>query len=326
MKAVVTGGGGFLGRVIVEFLLAEGFDVWSLSRGRHEELERLGAKTVRCDLSDELPNLDACRDADIVYHVAAKAGVFGKARDYERINVAGTQRVLDACRRFGVPKLVYTSSPSVCFDGKDHLLASNDLPYATRFLASYPETKARAERAVLEANDASLATCALRPHLIFGPRDPHLIPRLLERAKQGRLAIVGDGNNEVSMTYVENAAAAHLAAGRTLTPTSAHAGRAYFISQEEPVKLWTWIAEVLAAAGAPPIRKKLSLRTAYGLGATLEFVWRALRLSGEPPMTRFVAAQLASSHSYTMDPARRDFGYRETIDVAEATRRMLASL
>src|SRR5207237_4860169 len=139
----------------------------------------------------------------------------------------------------GVPRLVFTSSPSVCFDGRDHVNASNDLPYAKRFLAAYPETKARAEKLVLAANGArGLATVALRPHLVFGPGDPHLIPRLLDRARRGRLLAVGDRKNRISLTYVDNAAHAHVDACDRLEPGAAHAGRAYFIAQTEPVRLW----------------------------------------------------------------------------------------
>ena len=326
MKAVVTGGAGFLGRAIVLRLLARGAEVWSLSRGEHPELAALGVRHQACDLAAPEPALEAFEGADIVYHVAAKAGVYGPRDAYERVNVGGTLAVLAACRRHAVPRLVHTSSPSVCFDGTDHVMATNELPIARSFLSPYPESKARAERAVLAANDSRLATCALRPHLIFGPRDPHLIPRLLERARAGRLAIVGDGTNQVSLTYVDNAAAAHLAAGEALTRDAPHAGRAYFVAQEEPVRLWEWIAELLEAVGAPPIRRRLSRRGATALGASLELLWRALRLSGEPPMTRFVAGQLASSHSYSMQPAQRDFGYREEVSMAEATRRLISSL
>ena len=211
-------------------------------------------------------------------------------------NVTGTANVIAACRRHGVGRLVHTSSPSVCFDGEDHVRAGNDLPLARRFNCVYPETKAAAERLVLAANDGGLATCALRPHLIFGPGDPHLIPRLLERARRGRLMAVGDGRNEVSLTYVENAAWAHVDAARRLASGAPHAGRAYFVAQEEPVRLWEWIDELLLRVGLP----------------------------GEPPMTRFVAAQLASSHSYDLEPARRDFGYVERVSGDVALDRLVA--
>lgn len=326
MRALVTGGGGFLGTALCRMLRARGDEVRSLSRGDYPHLRELGVETVRADLLDLAATRRAAEERDVVFHVAAKAGVWGRAADYEAANVTATRHVLEACRQTGVTRLVHTSSPSVCFDGRDHIDASNDLPLAESFLAHYPRTKAAAERLVLEANGSALATCALRPHLIFGPGDPHLLPRLVERARRKRLRIVGDGLNEVTLCYVENAAHAHVLAADSLSPEAPHAGRAYFIGQEEPVRLWTWIGELLERLDLPPIQARLSRAAAARLGGVLEGLWAALRLGGEPPMTRFVAAQLATSHSYDMTPARRDFGYEERVGDAEALSETVAWL
>lgn len=318
MRVVVTGGGGFLGGRIVRQLLAEGHGVTSVSRSRYPELEALGVQCIPCDLADEAKTREALRGAEVVFHVAAKAGVWGKLKDYESANVVATRNVISACQRNGTTKLVHTSSPSVCFDGTDHVNAGNDLPLAKSFLAHYPETKARAEKLAIEANSSQLATCALRPHLVFGPGDPHIIPRLIDRARTRRLFIVGDGTNEVTVSYVENAAHAHLCAAKTLAPGAPHAGRAYFVGQEQPVVLWDWINGLLQRLDAPRVEKQLSERSAYRIGTFMETLWRFLPLPGEPPMTRFVATQLASSHSYDMGPAKRDFGYSEIVSMEEA--------
>ena len=329
MKAVVTGGGGFLGTAIARALRARGDEVCTVSRSRYPHLEELGALELPADLADESATraaFEKAGDIDCVFHVAAKTGVWGPRPEFHAANVLGTKNVLAAARESGAKKLVFTSSPSVCFDGTSHVDASNDLPYATRFLSPYPETKAIAERAALAANDADLSTCALRPHLIFGPGDPHLVPRLLTKAKTGKLAIVGPGDNEVSLTYVDNAAHAHLCAADRLAPNAPCAGKPYFIGQTDSAELWTWINNLLTRLDLPPITRRIPTSLARGAGGLLEIIWRTLRLSGEPPMMRFVAAQLATSHSYSLEPARRDLGYQEQVSLEEGTERLIASL
>jgi nucleoside-diphosphate-sugar epimerase len=176
---------------------------------------------------------------------------------------------------------------------------------------------------VLAANDDRLRTCALRPHLIWGPRDNHLIPRLVARARTGRLRRVGAGANFVDTIYVENAAAAHLQAADALAnPESPVGGKAYFLSQGEPVNCWEWIDEILALAGLPPVERAISLRAGRAIGWTCETVYRALRLKGDPPMTRFLASQLAKAHWFDISVARRDFGYEPAISTGEGMRRL----
>ena len=241
-----------------------------------------------------------------------------------RINVEGTRRLIDACRAAGIDRLVYTSSPSATFDGQDAENATEaDCTYPDHFEADYPESKALAEQLVLAANDADLATTALRPHLIWGPLDPHIVPRLISRRQQGRLARVGDGKNKVSITYIDNAAAAHLQAADVLSPGSANAGKPYFICDDVPVTLWEWIDQLLTDLGLSPVPRSVSVGTAHTLGGILEWVWRTFRLSGEPPMTRFVAAELAASHWYDLSAARTDFGYHTVIDTKEAMARTI---
>ena len=326
MKAVVTGGGGFLGRHLVAALLERGDAVVSYARGEYPALTAAGAACVRGDLADRDALRRTVRGADVVFHAAAKAGIWGDPKAFWTTNVEGTRNVVAACLAAKVPRLVFTSSPSVCFDGKDHVRAGNDLPHARRFLAAYPRTKAQAERIVLGANGSGgLATCALRPHLIVGLDDPHLLPRIIVRARAGKLAVVGDGKNEVSLTAVENAVEAHLAAADRLAPGAQHAGRAYFVSQREPVVLWTWLGDLLERLGVPRPRRRVPLFAAYAAGATLEAWWRVRGLPGEPAMTRFLALELARSHSYDMAPAERDFGYRERSSMSQVTEQLASS-
>lgn len=331
MKVLVTGGGGFLGRYIVEHLLARGDRVRSFGRGRYPDLEALGVEVVRGDIADRDAVLRACQGVDVVYHVAALPGIAMKWAPYEQANIRGTEHVIAACREQGVERLVYTSSPSVTFAGVDQCGADEQAPYDFDWMlahrAHYSRSKAIAEQAVLAANDGRLRTCALRPHLIWGPRDNHLIPRLIDRARKGRLRRVGDGKNRVDTIYVENAAVAHLqAADALLDASSPAAGKAYFLSQNEPVNCWDWIDEILALVDLPPVRKTIARRSAERAGLVLESIYRLLSLSGEPPMTRFLAAQLATSHWFDLSSARRDFGYAPAISTSEGMRRLGAWL
>jgi nucleoside-diphosphate-sugar epimerase len=324
MRAFITGGGGFLGTAIARILVARGDEVTSFSRSRHPHLDALGVRCIQGDVTDYEAVLAAMRGSEVVFHTAAKAGIWGPRAEYERVNVTGTRAVMRAAVEARVRGVVHTSSPSVCFDGRDHVLARNDLPLARHFQCEYPRAKAEAERIALLTNRANdVAVCALRPHLVFGPGDPHLLPRILQRARERKLKIVGDGSNQVSLTYVDNAAHAHVDAADRLDPHAAHAGRAYFIAQEEPVVLWAWIASLLGSLGIEPPRSRVSERTARRAGIVAESVWRMLGRQDDPPMTRFVALQLARTHTYDMTPAKRDFDYVERVDLADATARTI---
>ncbi len=323
MKALVTGARGFLGLYIVEQLIARGDQVRAFCRSQSPELDSLGVEVLEGDLRDRQAVVAACAGVDVVFHVAGVAGIWGPWDHFYRINTLGTQCVVEGCREQGVGRLVYTSSPSVTFDGSPQCGVDESAPYATRWLCHYPHSKALAEQHVLEVNGSGgLLTCALRPHLIWGPRDRHLIPRLLSRARQGALRRVGDGTNRVDMVYVENAAEAHLQAADALTDGSTVAGRAYFISQGEPVNLWQWTDEILELAGLPPVRRSISLSAAWRIGAAMEAVYKVLRIKREPRMTRFLAAQLATGHYFDISRARRDFGYKARISTAEGMRRL----
>lgn len=323
MRTLVTGGNGFLGQYIVEQLVAEKSFVRSLSRRPSNALKALGVETVLGDLRDPGIVQRACQDMDVVFHVAGVAGIWGPWKYFHGINTRGTEQLVASAMQAGVQKFVYTSSPSVTFDGTDQKFIDESEPYPSRWLCHYQHSKALAEQHVLQAhNGNSFLTCALRPHLIWGPRDQHLIPRLLDRARSGRLRQVGDGQNLVDMIYVENAAQAHLLAAKALTPSSAVGGNAYFISQDQPVNCWKWINQILVLADIPPIHKSISKQAAWRLGGVTEFVYTLLGRTSEPPMTRFLAAQLATSHYFDTSRARKDFGFHPRISTEEGMRRL----
>ena len=327
MLAVVTGGGGFLGRYIVEQLLARGDQVRCFARGHYPELRELGAEVIHGDIRDEDAVADVCEGADCVFHTAAVAGIWGPWSDFYAINTLGTQNVIRGCLAHGVSNLVYTSSPSVTFSGGDQCGIDELVDYPTKWLCHYPHSKALAEQHVLSAHgEQGLATCALRPHLIWGPRDTHLVPRLLSRARAGRLRRVGRGQNLVDMVYVENAANAHLQAADCLCLDGPPGGKAYFISQGCPVNCWDWINQLLALDGLPPVQRSVGVGTAKFIGLSLEVLYGLLRRKQEPVMTRFLAAQLATSHYFDISAARSDFGYDPTVTTEEGMRRLQAWL
>lgn len=322
MKVLVTGAGGFLGRAIVERLLARSDEVRGFARGDYPELAALGVEMMRADLADEEVLRRACDGRDVVMHVAAKAGVWGRYKSYYEPNVHGTEHVLQACRRAGVPRLVYTSSPSVVFTGADMEGVDESVPYPAHFHSHYSETKALAEQKILAANNATLRTIALRPHLIWGPRDNHIVPRLVARARRGRLVQVGAGLNRVDSTYIDNAAEAHLRAADALEHNANAAGRAYFITNSEPRPLWELINGIIAAAGLPPVRRRVSRRTAHALGLLFEIGYTTLGILSEPPMTRFLAGELTTSHWFDISAARRELGYEPRVSIDEGLRRL----
>ena len=326
MFALVTGAGGFLGQYLVEQLVARGDRVRTFSRGHYPQLDQPGVENIRADLRDRPATMAACADVDVVFHAAGVAGIWGTWDHYYGINYLGTRNVIQGCLQHRVPRLVYTSSPSVTFDGTSQEGVDETVPYPSHWLCHYQHTKALAEKAVLGANRDELLTCALRPHLIWGPRDAHLIPRLIARARAGSLRRVGNGTNRVDMVYVENAAAAHLQAADALLAGSPVAGRAYFISQGEAVNCWDWIDEILALVGLPPVKRSISLASAWRVGAVLEGVYRLLGRTSEPRMTRFLAAQLGTSHYFNISRARDDFGYLPQVSTAEGMRRLGATL
>ena len=309
MNILVTGGGGFVGRQVIERLLGLGHKVTSLGRSPQQELKTKGVNVHQIDLADRQLVSSACKGMDAVFHVAAKAGVWGRKQDFVRANILGTRNILQGCKENKVPYLIHTSTPSVVFNGKSFTGQDESLPYGSNWLCHYARTKAIAEQEVLSANSSDgLYTTALRPHLVWGVGDPHLLPRVIRRAKQGRLRIVGDGTNQVDISHVQNVADAHIQALEALRYGKA-SGKAYFLSQGEPVRIWDWLNDLLARLGVAPVRKKISARKAYSLGAILETFWKILCLPGEPPMTRFIAVELSKSHYFSIEAAKRDLAY-----------------
>jgi len=322
VKALVTGGGGFLGQAIVRKLLKHGTSVRSFSRHDHDPLHALGVEQIQGDLGDPAAVSSAVEGCDVVFHVAAKPGIWGDYAEYHRTNVIGTENVIAACRRHDVSRLVYTSSPSVVFDGRDMEGVNESVPYPPHFKAHYPRTKALAEQLVRAANGLQLATVSLRPHLIWGPGDNHLLPRLVARARAGQLGRIGSRQNLIDTIYVDNAADAHLLAADRLSPGLPVAGKVYFISQGEPVPLWEMVNRLLDAAGAPAVTRTIPTWLALALAWGFETTHRLAGNAGEPRLTRFVVHELSTAHWFDISAARRDLGYTPGISIEEGLDRV----
>jgi nucleoside-diphosphate-sugar epimerase len=303
-----------------------GHRVSVLGRRRYPELSD-SIIQLQVDLRDSEAVSNACYEQESVFHAGALAGIWGKRCDYFQTNVEGTHNVIKGCLEHGVRKLVFTSSPSVVFNQNDMKNVDESVPYPSHYLSDYPKTKALAEQSVVAANgQQSLLTVSLRPHLIWGPGDPHLVPRIIERAKRGQLVRVGEGTNRVDTTYIENAVEGHIKAWQALETGSPVAGQCYFLSDGEPVVLWDWINQLLVSLGISPVTKSISYSMARKLGWVLEGVYRIFGFSGEPRMTRFLAGQLATSHYFDISRARRDLNYEVRVSPEEGMKRLLKSL
>ncbi|MCL1079987.1 NAD-dependent epimerase/dehydratase family protein [Parashewanella spongiae] len=321
--AFVTGAGGFLGQVICRRLLAVGIKVTGFARSLYPELEQLGVTMIQGDLANKSAVISAMKNCDMVFHVASKAGVWGSKASYFEPNVNGTENIVAGCQQHEIKYLIYTSTPSVTFAGIDESGIDESAPYATKFMNHYGHSKAVAEQYILESNSESLKTVALRPHLIWGPNDPHLIPRVLERAKSGRLKLVGHTDKLVDTIYVDNAAYGHLLAALDLTLNEPKSqGKAYFLSNDEPITMAEMLNKILATEHLPKVTSRVPTVVAYAVGGMLEVAYKLLNKQQEPLMTRFVAKQLSCSHYYDISAAKGDFGYKALVSIDEGMKRI----
>lgn len=316
-NVLVTGGGGFIGQAIVRKLISKGLQVNVVGRNSYPQLASMGVRCYQGDIRDLDFLKSSFKGVDTVFHVAAKAGIWGPEEEYFSINTQGTKNVIAACQDALVPALVYTSTPSVVFDRAPLAGADERLPYATHPLCHYAASKIEAEKNVLAVDENGLRTAAIRPHLVWGPGDQHLIPRLLERGRQGKLKIVGKGDNLVDISYIDNVVHAHILAAENLHTSGSAGGEAFFIGQEQPVPLWEWVNSLFARVGIEQVSKKVPFFLAYLAGAGLEGIFGLAGCTTEPQMTRFLAHQLAHSHWFKHDKAKDILGYREQVSTAE---------
>ena len=324
MKALVTGGGGFLGGAIVKLLLSKGVSARSLSRGDYPGLAEQGVECFKGDLNDREALAAACLGRDTVFHVAAKVGMWGSYKDFHETNATGTANLLAAAKAAGVSRFIFTSSPSVVFAGGDVEGWDETAPYPASFDSYYAETKALAEKLVLAADSPQFSTVALRPHLVWGPGHDHLVSGIVSKGKAGKIRRIGEFNKLIDTTYIDDAAKAHWLAAEKLSPGAPCAGKAYFISQGDPRPNWDIINMILAAAGAGPAVKRVPYGPAYAAAAAMEIFWRLAEIKTEPPLTRFVVQQLTTAHWFNISAARRDLGYAPAVTIEQGMKRLEA--
>ena len=318
MRALVTGGGGFVGGAIVDALLVRGDTVRSFARSDYPALRAKGVETIRGDLTDAAAVLAACEGVDVVFHVAARVGYHGDPAEYDAINVRGTQNVVDACREQGVQRLVYTSTPSVVHSRAGTSGLDETAPYPTDWIADYPRTKAAAETIVLGADDAGVRTVSIRPRGVWGPGDTQLFPRLVTWAQTGQLKRIGDADPLQDFAYIDNVVSAHLLAEETLRTTPDIAGgNAYFITNGEPLGVWTMMEKTLACAGLALPSRRVPIGVARVAATVIETLWRWFGLASEPRLTRYKLDVLTQPCWFDITAARRDLGYTPTVTTEE---------
>lgn len=326
-RVFVTGAGGFLGKALCRFLRSADIEVIGYARGNYPDLEDMGVHLIKGDIADKKSLLAAMHGCDLVFHVASKAGVWGNKDAYFLPNVSGTENIICACQSLNIQRLVYTSTPSVTFSGVDENGIDETQPYAQQYLNFYGLSKALAEKKVLAANSDSLKTVALRPHLIWGPGDAHLVPRVIARAEAGKLKLVGKTDKLVDTIYIDNAVYAHLLAAVKLNDNApACAGKAYFLSNDQPILMADMLNKILACKGLKPVTKRVPASLAYAVGVLLEWLYWGLRKDSEPLMTRFVARQLSTSHYFDISAAKKDLQYQPLVNIDQGMAKLQASL
>jgi nucleoside-diphosphate-sugar epimerase len=319
VRVLVTGATSLLAGSIATTLLERGDDVRCLQRNPAavDVEQHLG------DVRDRDTVAAAVRGCDAVVHAAARVGVVGPWEEYRSVNVDGTRNVVDAAGRLGVGRLVHVSSPSAAHGGRAIVGAGAESAVTGRRRAFYAESKALAEIDAIAANGPSLGVVVVRPHLVWGPGDTQLVGRIVDRARSGRLALVGGGAALVDTTYIDNAVDAHVAALDAIVPGARCAGRAYVVANGEPRPIRDLVAGICAAAGVAFEPRHVPAPVARFAGTVVERLWPIFR-DGEPPLTRFLAEQLGTAHWFDPRPAADDLRWRPEVSLDEGLVRLAA--
>jgi len=324
---LVTGGCGFVGAAIARVLKARGDDVIVLDLAPECPVE--GVDYRRIDITDKTAVIEACRGVDTIIHNASIVHTKQNKQDVVwSVNLGGTENMLEAAQQQGVPRFVYISSGSVVYEGKDIENGDESLPYSSVSQAPYADSKIAAEKLVLAENGkGGVATCALRPHVIFGPGDNRFMPALLAKGRNGQLRFqIGRGVWLSDYTYVSNLTDAVLLADEALAKdglNSIAAGQAYFITNGEPMPFWDFIRKVAARLGFPPVKYRAPKSLVYVIAAVMEGIdtLKGGTLNAEDGLTRFAIRYMCTHHYFSIEKARRELGYNPSVTVDEGIER-----
>jgi nucleoside-diphosphate-sugar epimerase len=321
MKYFVTGGSGFVGRHLLLRLLSDGHEVHALARSEASAgvVEALGATPVLADLVDVHDVIEDLRGAAVVVHAAAETGQWGKAVDFDRVNVTGTRRLLEAARQVGVRRFVHVSTEAVLAGGNPIRFVDESAPYPKRHAGDHARTKALAEQLVLAADSRELTTVVVRPRLVWGPGDTTVLPQILQAAAEGRWAWVNGGHYLTSTCHVFN-----LCEGIQVAAAQGVGGRCYFLTDGAPVEFRSFITRCAAEHGVTLPDRTVSYTRARAAAAVLDKGWRALPLKGERPVSATTMA--LGGHEVTVNDgrARLELGYRPVISVDEGIAELVA--
>ena len=315
MRVLVTGATGMLGAGVARQLASRGDHVTVMQRGA----SGLPFPEVRADVLDRAALADACRGQDAVVHLAAKVSVVGGWEEFERVNVLGTRNLLEGASSAGAERFVYVSSPSVAHAGEPIVGAAAEPANPDSARGHYARSKAIAEISALAASGANFSVVAIRPHLVWGPGDTQLVGRIVDRARSGRLVLVGGGTALIDSTYVDNAVTALVAA---VDRAPALRGEAFVVTNGEPRTVAELLTRICRAAGVPEPTRSVPPAVAAAAGAVVDRAWARLDRDGEPPMTRFLAEQLSTAHWFDQRRTREALQWTPHVSLADGFRRL----
>jgi nucleoside-diphosphate-sugar epimerase len=318
VKLLVTGASGYLGGAVAQELVRQGHDVRTLQR---RPSGVVGAVDLLGDVTDAARVRSALHGVEAVVHLAAKVSLAGASAEFDAVNVEGTRTLLTEAREAGVRRIVHISSPSVAHAGASLVGDGTGAADPERARGDYARTKAEGERLALAADAPGFAVVAVRPHLVWGPGDPQLVGRIVERARKRRLPLIGSGAALIDTTYIDNAVSAIVAA---LERAEVVHGQAYVVTNGEPRAVAELLTGICLACAAPAPTWSVPAPVARGAGSVVEAVWRIRPGRDEPPMTRFLAEQLSTAHWFDQRRVREDLRWSPSVTIDEGLARLAA--